>query len=233
MTRAEALDDGFILFARDYRDSSLILDVFSREQGRYSVVARGARSERSKVRGRLQPFSPLTIGSMGRSELKTATTLEFSRPAYRLVGEHLLLGLYINEVLYRLLGRFDPLQALYADYESLLAELQLKEDGVIAVRRFELALLQELGYGISFNYDAGTGGSIEADLSYRYVVHEGFYGTAAGEQSIKGMDLMNVANGQIELADSQKLKDITRRSLAELLGEKPLKSRSLFAKVRR
>lgn len=228
MSRVIPLDQAFILFARDYRDSSLILDLFTKEQGRYSVVAKGARSQRSKMRGRLQPFAPLLVGAVGRTELRTTTSIEFSTPSFRLTGEHLLLGLYVNELLYRLLGRFDELPELFDEYVTLLCQLQGDHDGVLAVRRFELMFLQEMGYGISFEYDAGNGSDIAADQFYRYVVHEGFYPTTQTERTLRGSDLLQIAAGHLNEVSPGLLKDITRRSLAELLGDKPLKSRSLF-----
>ena len=182
MYEAGTLEPAYILHARNYRDTSLILDLFTRDSGRYSVVSKGVRSPRSKIRSRLQPFSPLLIASVGRGELKTSTTIDFPRKPYGLMGKGLMLGLYVNELLYRLLDRFEPIAGLYQGYEDLLSELVLSEqsmsgqqlsikesgDEVTAIRRFELCLLQELGYGINFEYDSRDGQPISADLDYRF-----------------------------------------------------------------
>ena len=77
MYEAGTLEPAYILHARNYRDTSLILDLFTRDSGRYSVVSKGVRSPKSKIRNRLQPFSPLLIASVGRGELKTSTTIDF------------------------------------------------------------------------------------------------------------------------------------------------------------
>jgi len=247
MYEAGTLEPAYILHARNYRDTSLILDLFTLYSGRYSVVSKGARSPKSKLRGRLQPFSPLLIASVGRGELKTSTTIDFPRKPFGLVGKGLMLGLYVNELLYRLLDRFEPIAGLYQGYEDLLSELVLTEQSmseqqvslkesnaeVTAIRRFELRLLQELGYGINFEYDSRDGQPISADLDYRFVVHEGFHAIRESQgETFSGVEVLSMASGELKQVDSKRLLNLTRLSLAELLGDKPLKSRSLFRGAR-
>lgn len=252
MYKAGTLEPAFILHARNYRDTSLILDLFTLDSGRYSVVSKGVRSSRSKIRGRLQPFSPLLIASVGRGELKTSTTIDFPRKPFRLIGKGLMLGLYVNELLYRLLDRFDPVAGLYHGYEDLLSELVLtgqsiseqsiseqsvseQQPGgeVTAIRRFELCLLQELGYGINFEYDSRDGQPISAGRNYRFVVHEGFHAIREPQvETFPGAEVLSIASGDLEQVDNKRLLNLTRLSLAELLGDKPLKSRSLFRGAR-
>ena len=201
----------------------------TREEGRYSVVVKGARSKRSKVRGRLQPFTPLLIASVGRGELKTSTSIDFPGSPYSLTGDRLLLGLYVNELLYRLLGRFDPVLALFDAYCHLLKSLAGRNGGVLDVRLFELMLLQELGYGINFDYDASDGQPVDESAHYKYVVHEGFHRVdEPADDAFDGSELLSVARGDLHAVNDRKLRDLTRGSLAELLGGKPLVSRSLF-----
>jgi len=229
MKSSSDLHEAFILHSRNYRDNSLILDLLTREAGRYSVVARGARSGRSRVRGRLQPFTPLLIASVGRGELKTSTAIDFPGNPFRLEGDRLMLGLYVNELLYRLLGRFDPVTGLFDEYRLLLTSLQEHSSGIADVRMFELCLLQELGYGISFEYDARDGEPVEEEACYKYVVQEGFHRVSeAGDDAFYGGELLALASGRLEEVNGQKLKKLTRKSLGVLLGDKPLKSRSLF-----
>jgi DNA repair protein RecO (recombination protein O) len=195
----------------------------------------------------LQPFSPLLIASVGRGELKTSTTIDFPGKPFGLMGKGLMLGLYVNELLYRLLDRFEPIAGLYQGYEDLLSELVLSEQSmsgqqlsikepggeVTAIRRFELCLLQELGYGINFEYDSRDGQPISADLDYRFVVHEGFHAIRESQgETFSGVEVLRIASGELEQVDSKRLLNLTRLSLAELLGDKPLKSRSLFRGVR-
>jgi DNA repair protein RecO (recombination protein O) len=247
MYKTGALEEAYILHARNYRDTSLILDLFTRDAGRYSVISKGVRSPKSKIRSRLQPFAPLLIASAGSRELKTSTTIDFPRKPFGLIGKGLMLGLYVNELLYRLLDRFEPIAGLYQGYEDFLSELvlfkrsvsgrqqSLKESGgeVTAVRRFELCLLQELGYGINFDYDSRDGQRISSDKDYSFVVHEGFHAIRDSQvETFSGAEVLRIASGELELVDSKRLLSLTRLSLAELLGDKPLKSRSLFKGVR-
>jgi DNA repair protein RecO (recombination protein O) len=247
MYEAGILEPAYILHARNYRDTSLILDLFTRGSGRYSVISKGVRSPKSKIRNRLQPFSPLLIASVGSGELKTSTTIDFPRKPFALIGKSVMLGLYVNELLYRLLDRFEPIAGLYQGYENLLSELVLfkrlvsgpqqstKESGgeITAVRRFELCLLQELGYGINFDYDSRDGQPISADQSYSFVVHEGFHAIRESQgETFPGAEVLRIASGDLAQVDSKRLLNLTRLSLAELLGDKPLKSRSLFRGAR-
>ena len=243
MYEAGKLEQAYILHSRNYRDTSLILDLFTRDAGRYSVISKGVRSPKSKIKSRLQPFSPLLIAAVGGGDLKTSTTIDFPRKPYGLIGKGLMLGLYINELLYRLLDRFEPIAGLYQGYEDLLLELEffrremsgrqqlINEPGseVTAVRRFELCLLQELGYGINFNYDSRDGQPISADRDYSFVVHEGFHTIREPQgETFSGAEVLRIASGDLEQVNSKRLLNLTRLSLAELLGDKPLKSRSLF-----
>ncbi len=244
-SRAAIFEKAYILHARKYLNTSLILNLLTREQGRYSVVVKGARGAGSKLRGRLQPFTPLLIASFGRGELKTATSIDFPGPAFRLTGEKLLLGLYSNELLYRLLGHFDPAPNIYDEYEILLDALQHASARFAPIRFFELTLLQELGYGINFGREVSTGEPVEADCYYYYVVAEGFHkAPASAKDSIRGADLIGIAaeisaNGVLDSYsartanqfDSRQLRNITRKSLGALLGDKPVKSRSLFRRA--
>lgn len=247
MYEAGTLEPAYILHARKYQNTSLILDLFTRDSGRYSVVSKGVRSPKSKIRSRLQPFSPLLIASVGRGELKTSTTIDFPRRPFGLIGKGLMLGLYVNELLYRLLDRFEPVTGLYQGYEDLLGELALSEQlfsgqalsapqsggEVTAIRRFELCLLQELGYGINFEYDSRDGQPITADGNYRFVVHEGFHLIDEPQgDTFPGVEVLKIASGDLEQVGSKRLLNLTRLSLAELLGDKPLKSRSLFRGAR-
>ena len=223
------MNEAFVLHSRNYRDTSLIIDLLTRDEGRFSAVVRGARSEKSKVRGRLQLFTPLLIDFVGRGELKTCTKIDFASRAFRLTGDSLLLGLYVNELLYRLLGRFDPVPALYEEYVLLMQAFDDGSGNVSDVRIFELRLLEELGYGINFEYDARTGEQVSEDSHYRYVVHEGFYASNQDfENLFPGAELLSIAHRDLAAVDEKRIRNLTRISLAELLGDKPLKSRSLF-----
>ena len=229
MSRTPVLEPAYILHARHYRNTSLILDLLTRDSGRYSMVVKGARSSTSKLRGRLQPFTPLLEAPVGRGELKTSTAIDFPLKPHRLVGDSLLFGLYINELLYRLLGKFDPVGELYANYEELMECLQNQQNDVNTIRRFELNLLQELGYGINFTYDARNSQPIDVQRHYCSVVQEGFHQTTDRDDDVfPGAELLKLSSGEFPKVDARRLRNLTRNSLGVLLGDKPLKSRTLF-----
>ena len=238
MYKANSLEEAFILHARNYRDTSLILDLFTRESGRYSVVVKGARSAKSKIRGRLQPFTPILVSAVGRGELKTSTNIDFFQKPFDLRGRSLMLGLYVNELLFRLLDKFYPIVGLYLGYKDMLAELVgsrektlASEQGsdVLAIRKFELCLLEQLGYGINFEYDARDGQEVLAHRHYLFQAQQGFHSiNAPHAESFSGEEVLKNSSGDLGSVDSKKLLNLTRRSLSELLGHKPLKSRTLF-----
>ncbi|MBD3646325.1 MAG: DNA repair protein RecO [Pseudomonadales bacterium] len=238
----ESLSAAFILHTRKYRDTSLIADLLTETEGRLSVVIRGARGKRSRYPGSLQPFVPLLVSWYGRGELKTARSIDFPGRASRLNGEALLTGMYVNELLYRLLGKFDPVPAIFSAYGELLAVLEGSVAPHAALRRFEMVVLAELGYGISLDVEAGSGEAVQDDRLYRYVPEEGLIPLPAevydGHDrpppgTFSGRDLLAVARGQLEDPVVERTAwQITRSSLNVLLGDRPLKSREILLKQR-
>lgn len=235
--RSEALSAAFILHTRKYRDTSLIADLLTETEGRLDVVIRGARGKKPRFRGSLQPFVPLLISWFGRGELKTAKTIDFPAGAIHLAGDSLMMGLYVNELLYRLLGKFDPVPSVYSSYYRLLKVLEYSDAPVGELRRFELGLLAELGYGITFEAEADTGYPIQPDRLYRYVSEEGFYPLpddvydARPSGAYEGRHLLSIARGELgDAGVEQAARGITRTSLKVLLGDRPLKSREMFIK---
>ena len=122
MPRSNKFHAAYILHTRKYRDTSLLIELFSRDEGRYSLVAKGARVKKSRFN--LQLFSPVMVSSFGRGELKTATAIESNGLGYQLPGKNLFIGLYINELLFHVLGKFDPVPNIFDRYSDLLAKLQ-------------------------------------------------------------------------------------------------------------
>lgn len=174
----------YLLHSRPYRNTSLIIEVFSHEYGRLGMVVRGARTARSRWAAVLQPFQRLLLSWQGQGELKTLTAAETEGPSCWLQGNTLISGLYANELLLRLLQREDPHPALLLYYEQLLESFrdnQVQDQGAQAavvlleqnLRRFEKYLLQELGYGLLLEQDARTGEPVQAESRYYYYLDEG------------------------------------------------------------
>ncbi len=141
---------GFVIHSRPYRETSLIVYLFCEHEGRVSVVARGARSPKSPLKSILQPFRLLELGYRGRGALKTLTHAEPCGMPLKLAGTRLYSGFYLNELLYLLLRDGSPFPQLFATYRQLLSTLVDIPRVEVALRHFELSLLESLGSAISF-----------------------------------------------------------------------------------
>ena len=165
MRQRISLQPAFILHSRHYGDTSLIVDVFARDLGRVSVLAKGYRKKTNRG---LQPYTKLLLSWSGRSEMKTLTGVETSSTPTQLTGKQLYAALYVNEILLRLLPKMDAHPQLFDYYQHTLAQLAASNDVEPQLRGFEYQLLSELGYGLNFYNDA-TGEIIERQKYYRYI----------------------------------------------------------------
>ena len=157
----------FVLHSRRYRDTSLILELWTEDYGRVAAVARGARKPGRRVQQiYMQPFVPLLVSWTGKGSLKTLAAREVLGQAVELSGACLYSGMYINELLVRLLPHEDPHPELYYRYRDVLRTLATAADLEPVLRSFELALLDELGYGIELSLDAESGEPIERTGHY-------------------------------------------------------------------
>jgi DNA repair protein RecO (recombination protein O) len=164
---------GYVLHGYPYQETSLIVELFTREFGRIGVVAKGAKRAHSPLRSVLMPFHALTLDWSGKSELKTLRGAEW-RGAFRLLrGRALMCGFYLNELLLKLLHREDPHDALFDIYEDTLQALAAGEDHAVTLRRFEKRLLRELGYALILDRDAESQAPLAADSRYQYVIDRG------------------------------------------------------------
>jgi DNA repair protein RecO (recombination protein O) len=229
--RRVALQPAYILHRKPYRDTSLLLEVFSRDYGRIGLVARGAQGKRSTLKALLQPFQPLLISWSGRGELQTLTGAEADGVAQPLVGDALLSGFYLNEILMRLLHRHDPHDELYISYQRTLAKLSAGTEHDWPLRLFERDLLQELGYGLQLSHTT-TGTPLDTAGRYCYNPEHG-PSMDSGEQQdciqIHGATLLALDSG--EMGDTEcrnEAKRLMRAVLQPYLGNRPLASRELF-----
>ncbi|WP_237065570.1 DNA repair protein RecO [Microbulbifer guangxiensis] len=236
----------YILHSRPYSDSSLILELLTPEHGRIGCVARGARRDKQRRQQALQPFSPLLVTLMGRGELKTLGPVESAGSSHWLRGRAVYGGLYVNELLVRMLPVAEAQYQVFAAYQDLLGDLNALggEDSnelLAPLRRFELRLLGELGNCPSLDYCAGTRGPLDKSGRYRLVRETGFIpvhrgeGAAARVDEFTGAELLGLHSVlQGEHFSPEFLgaaKRLTGLLLGPLLGEKPLRSRELFRQV--
>ncbi len=225
-----SLYPAFILHRRPYSNTSLLLECFTASHGRFPVIAKGVNSKRSGLSGLLQPFSPLLINWRGKGEVKTLVTCESAGSFIRLTKKALYCGFYINELMIRLLGRLDSHNKLFEYYEEALKKLADGMEFEQVLRRYEICLLAELGYGLNFNIEAETGKPIESEKCYRYVVEHGPVSMASGSGlTISGSTLLALEyDRQLDKKERKEARMLMRKVLANYLGDKPIKSRELF-----
>ncbi|MFO8025652.1 DNA repair protein RecO [Thiohalophilus sp.] len=230
----QQLQYGFILHRRPYRDTSSLLDIFTRDSGRVSLVARGVRGSRSRNSARLEAFVPLLFSWVGRGELRTMTAVESAGTAYSLPGSRIISGFYMNELILRLLHRDDPHPELFMCYErALMALLNESNPQEAVLRRYERELLEELGYGLQLTEDASSGEPLQAATQYCYHPEQGPVAQTNSRQGqypvITGQTLLAIrANDYREPGVLREAKILMRFLLGQHLDNRPLKSRELY-----
>ncbi|MDP7153094.1 MAG: DNA repair protein RecO, partial [Gammaproteobacteria bacterium] len=223
--------------ANPYRESSQIIEIFSQDHGRVGLVARGSRRPRSRWKSVLQPFQPLHMSWSGRGTLQTLRAAEPASLPLVFKGMCLMAGYYLNELLIALLHRCDPHPDLFAHYGSALAMLESGAELEPTLRRFELALLSEIGYGLVTDRDAVDGHPVCADRWYEYFVDQGPVSVAAGSAAdgrlvLKGADLAAIGNGKLDRPESLPIaKRLLREKLNWCLGGRALKTRQVIASM--
>lgn len=181
----------FVLHARAYRETSLLLECLTQDFGRVGLVARGVRRERARTpRALLQPLIPVRLGWNGRGELATLTQVEATAPGFELSGDALLCSLYLNELVLRITPRQDPHAELFADYAETLARLARGEPQAWTLRRFERDLLAHLGYALVLDVDGDSGDPLDPQANYSYR-HE--HGPAPWRDARDGVRLRGTA----------------------------------------
>ena len=230
------LQPAYLLHRKPYRDTSLLLELFTRDYGRIGLVARGARGAKSKLKGVLQPYQPLLISWSGRGELQTLTSAEAQGGAVFLQGDALVSGFYLNELLMRLLTRHDPHPELYLTYQAALQRISTNRDIEWTLRLFERDLLQQLGYGLLLSHEGRGGDEVVPEGRYCYYHDSGpqrLQGEASGLLTVAGATLLALEQGHCDepqLRRESKL--LMREVLGHYLGPKPLASRELFRQKR-
>jgi len=234
-----SLQPAFLLHSRPYRDSSQLLDVFTAEHGRLSLVGRGVhrKARGGSLRSTLQPFHPLLVSFAGRSELQSLVAAESAGPAVLLKGVRLFSGLYLNELLLRLLHQHDPHPTLFARYSEALEQLAGNTAMDMVLRGFELNLLDALGYGFDPARDVHNQCAVREGRWYVYHQGLGLVEAAGGAElrqpRFSGLDLQAIARGDLEGRTSIIAKHLLRQVIADHLGGKPLHTRELFRQYRR
>jgi len=227
-------EPGFILHTIPYRETSLLVDIFTLNHGRLRCVAKGFRKPNKKgIAKTLFPYSEHHFQWQGRGELKTLTQADPIQAPVFLKQESLFVGLYINELLYKLLHQNDPHQSLYEFYRQLMTQQSTSEIQQPVLRRFEMLLLEELGYGLVLDAEAETGQAVSSEHLYYYIPDQGLKliqdQTADNLHAFSGADIMALCQGQLEQQSVLRAaKKLTRQVIDFYLDGKELNSRELY-----
>ena len=231
---------GFVLHTHPYKETSLIVEAFTRRFGRVALLARGARRPRSAMRGVLLAFHPLRLSWSASGELGTLVAAEWAAGLRSLEGLGLMCGFYLNELLLRLLPREDPHEALFDAYSASLARLSARAPHAAVLRGFERRMLAELGYAPLLERDAATGEAIEPGRRYAYEPdrgpvamngREGRPGHGA-ELVVSGRTLLDLARDEYERAETRdEARVLLRALIAHRLGGQTLHTRTVLMEL--
>ena len=226
------LNPCYILHQRSYRESSLIIDVFSREYGKLVLVSKGAKRPKSRVRALIQSHQRLYIAWSGKGDMGTLTAIETGGESLNINGRQMMAAFYLDELLMRLLHRHEGHPELFDAYERCLKQLGGGESEQAAIRAFEVQLLKSLGYGLVLDHDADTGAKIDPEKEYYYRINYGPVVVPPQEMNyikISGKALNALDGNRYGEEDSMKeAKVLIQYILKSHLGPKPLASRELY-----
>jgi DNA repair protein RecO (recombination protein O) len=212
-------EPGYVLHTYPYKETSLIVEAFTRRFGRVAILARGARRPRSAMRGVLLSFHPLQMSWSASAELGNLTGVEWAGALQPLAGRALMCGFYLNELLLRLLPRDDAHEALFDCYAQALAELSRAASYAATLRSFEKRLLAELGYAPLLEHDAADK-PIDPERLYVYEPDRGpvpVNGSPPDALVVKGRTLLDVAHDDYGHADTR---DEARYLMRALIGQR-------------
>jgi DNA repair protein RecO (recombination protein O) len=230
-------EPAFVLHSYPYRETSLIVDLLTRDYGRVAVVAKGARRPRSALRAVLLGFQPLSVTFLGKNELRTLSQAEWMGGMHPPEGRALLCAFYLNELVLKFVPRDDPHQSLFDAYQLALHSLGEGKPVEPILRRFEWTLLRESGYAPDFNHDR-SGAPIQLDRHYQRLQEVGWELLAVDAprttHSVSGQVLQQIANFEFDEPEAAGAsKQIMRSLLAEHLQGQSLKTRQILMELQR
>ena len=229
-------EPAWLLHHRPFRDTSRILDVLTRGHGRVSLVARGSRSAKSRLRGILRPFMPLAVSWFSRSDMGTLTGAEISGAPVSLHGDALLSGYYLNELLLNLLHRHDPQPEIFDAYAATIRGLASGDRIAAQLRQFEMEFLRLLGYALNLAVDNDTERPLDASRRYEYRAEVGpvAAGERDGEMIFLGSELLSIDRREFDRSGTlEGANRLLRGVIAYHLNGKELKSRKVLREIRR
>lgn len=237
MKGGEQQEPAYVIHRRPWRETSLMVDIFTLNHGRMAIIAKGASSVKSPLKAQLQPFQPLMLDWSGRGDLKTLTHVEVrTGPALRRTAA-LYSGLYLNELMQRILPPADPHPTLFAAYIDTLAKLAESSDVEPVLRQFEQNFAAALGYDFAWDLATDSGRPVEAGGQYCYDPEQGVVAAPTQGvrlQGLQGSVLLALAEGDLSSDACRRTAKRVMRVLTDyLLQGRPLHSRSLFSHLRK
>lgn len=234
MKRRADSEAGYVLHTYPYKETSLIVEAFTRRMGRVALLARGARRPRSAMRGVLLSFHALRLTWSGAGELGTLISAEWAGGRRPLAGLGLMCGFYLNELMLRLLPREDPHEALFDFYDTSLGALAESPVHAPVLRAFEKRLLAELGYAPLLEQDAASR-PIDPEALYAYEPDRGpvmAHATASGQVVVRGRTLLEVARDEYGRAETlEEARALMRLLIGERLHGQALHTRAVLMEL--
>jgi DNA repair protein RecO (recombination protein O) len=226
----------YVLHARPWSETSLLVDVFTREHGRFRLLAKGARRQKTGQRALLQPFQPLIISWTGRRSLGTLTGVELRQMTPRLRHRSLASAYYMSELLFKFLHAHDAHEILFEAYEGAIEKLLNAEAEESVLRGFECSLLSEIGYGMQLKHDASSLRPVEADARYYYFPEKGPIKVGANEPqegfTVSGSTLQALENGSFNSQEvQQESKQLLRMLLTRQIRGRVFNTRKVYAQI--
>jgi len=235
----QADEHAFVLHTYPFRDTSVIVEAFTRHHGRIGLVARGAKRPKSALRPALLAFQPLSISWSGRGELRTLTRAEWVGSVRPPVGLAMMCGYYLNELLLKLLHRDDPHEGLFEAYARALMDLASGNETEAVLRHFEIALLREIGYALELMREVDTGEHLVAERRYAYLPERGPAASAGPNAAIeavelRGKTLLDMGRGDFsDPVTATESKRLMRWLIAHYLDQRALNTRQLLIDLQR
>ena len=221
--------EAILLHSRNYSETSLICELFTRKHGRVSVIAKGARSKKNKFQNIAAPNILASVNYSGKSELKTLVSWE-EITHFSILGKNLKILLYLNELIFKLLEKENKQERIF---ESLIDFYKVLVSGdakniEIALREFEYFLICELGYGFNFLYD-DNGKKIVREKTYYFHPAQGFSEKPLNNfLKVSGIDIIDFTNGKITSSSARsKIRKIMQLAIS-YIAEKPLNAGVIF-----
>jgi len=232
------LTTAYLLHHKPWRDTSRMLEIFSRDHGRLTLFARGVRGGKGRYASTLQPFRRLLIAWSGSGDAGQLTQAERSPEddLPELPAAAMMSAWYLNELLLKLTVRLDPQPQVFDLYDDALAGLRSGASIEASLRRFERQLLEMLGYGIEFEQVAREGGALHANAYYHFHPDLGFVQVTgdAGGKAFEGRVLLAIsADDYSDEAVLEPAKRILRIALDHALDGRELKTRTVARAVAR